>query len=202
LNNSVGPFTTDPSIAARLSVFDKSIEQMLWAERRERDPILGDKGVGRIDRTTATSWVKLPAGFVPAPLRMLSGPINWLLPGAFNAKGDLQIGPIPKGTPVGLLGNFDALPDGGGFGATLSRSWKLLALLGRLRHDLSALPKDADDATAQRIFAPLGRELYNLGNCPDYEVNRGHYFGTDRFAEEPGLSDADKRALIAFLKTF
>ena len=29
---------------------------------------------------------------------------------------------------------------------------------------------------------------------PDFEVNRGHYFGTD-------LSDPDKTALIAFLKT-
>ena len=33
-------------------------------------------------------------------------------------------------------------------------------------------------------------------------VNRGHYFGTDAFKEEPGLSDEDKRALIEFLKTF
>jgi hypothetical protein len=38
--------------------------------------------------------------------------------------------------------------------------------------------------------------------CPDYVVNRGHYFGTDKFSEEPGLSDDDKRALIEFLKTF
>jgi hypothetical protein len=33
-------------------------------------------------------------------------------------------------------------------------------------------------------------------------VNRGHYFGTDMFKEEPGLSDQDKWALIEFLKTF
>jgi hypothetical protein len=33
-------------------------------------------------------------------------------------------------------------------------------------------------------------------------INRGHYFGTDQFKEEPALSDADKEALIAFLKTF
>jgi hypothetical protein len=32
-------------------------------------------------------------------------------------------------------------------------------------------------------------------------VNRGHYFGTSKFAGgEPGLNDIDKRALIAFLK--
>ena len=41
-----------------------------------------------------------------------------------------------------------------------------------------------------------------LSKCPDYVVNRGHYFGTSYFKEEPGLSDPDKRALIEFLKTF
>ncbi len=48
---------------------------------------------------------------------------------------------------------------------------------------------------------PLGRELYALSMCPDFVVNRGHYFGTDMFAEEPGLSDSEKRDLIEFLKT-
>jgi hypothetical protein len=42
----------------------------------------------------------------------------------------------------------------------------------------------------------------DLSKCPDYVVNRGHYFGTSAFAEEPGLSDNDKRALIEFIKTF
>jgi hypothetical protein len=54
-----------------------------------------------------------------------------------------------------------------------------------------------------------------LSKCPDFVVNRGHYFGTAQFNEqdglsgdekafgtEPVLSDADKRALIAFIKTF
>jgi hypothetical protein len=67
------------------------------------------------------------------------------------------------------------------------------------------MPDNADDATAARIFGPLGRELYEFSACQDYVVNRGHYFGTSKFseaAEEPGLGDADKRALIEFLKTF
>jgi hypothetical protein len=42
----------------------------------------------------------------------------------------------------------------------------------------------------------------DLSKCPDYIVNRGHYFGTSFFQEEPGLSDAEKNALIEFLKTF
>ena len=54
-----------------------------------------------------------------------------------------------------------------------------------------------------------------LNKCPDFVVNRGHYFGTAQFNEtegltedekafgtEPVLSDADKNALIEFLKTF
>jgi hypothetical protein len=31
-------------------------------------------------------------------------------------------------------------------------------------------------------------------------VNRGHYFGTSSFQEEPGLSDDGKRALIEYLE--
>jgi hypothetical protein len=202
LNNSVGaPFNPDPSVSARLRAFDAGIEQMLWPQRRERDPILGAKGVGRIDRTTATSWIKLPGGFVPQPLRAFSGAVNWLFPGTMTATGDLRIGPIPKGTPIGLIGNFDPLPPEPGAAASLGRTWRVLGLLLRLRHDLAVMPDNPDDTTAERIFAPLGRALYELGNCPDYEINRGHYFGTDLFTEEPGLRDGDKRALIAFLKT-
>jgi len=63
------------------------------------------------------------------------------------------------------------------------------------------MPANADDATARQIFTPLGRELYTLSICPDFVVNRGHYFGTDMFSEEPGLRDNEKRDLIEFLKT-
>jgi hypothetical protein len=47
----------------------------------------------------------------------------------------------------------------------------------------------------------LVEPLLELSKCKDFVVNRGHYFGTDRLAEEPGLSDAQKRDLIEFLKT-
>lgn len=214
LNNTVGPFDPDPSVEARMRVFDASITQMLWPEQRAHDDVLGDKGVGLIQRTTETSWLKVPAGFLPGLVTSLRGPLNWLLPGTFNDSGDLQLGPIPKGTPVDLLGNFDPLPEDRGLAAGISRAWSLLGLAGRLRHDLVAMPADArvEDKDPKRqaekerleaeILTPLGRSLYELGTCPDYVVNRGHYFGTDQFSEEPGLNDADKRALIGFLKTF
>ncbi len=62
-------------------------------------------------------------------------------------------------------------------------------------HDLRALPKGATDEQARRVFANLGEQLFALSKCPDYVVSRGHYFGAH-------LSDADKNALVAFLKTF
>ena len=43
--------------------------------------------------------------------------------------------------------------------------------------------------------------MLGLSKCPDYVINKGHYFGTSLFTEEPGLSDAEKRDLIGFLKT-
>jgi hypothetical protein len=48
----------------------------------------------------------------------------------------------------------------------------------------------------------MGSALLALNKCPDFEVNRGHYFGTGMLPGEPALSDSDKRALIEFLKTF
>ena len=32
---------------------------------------------------------------------------------------------------------------------------------------------------------PLVRPLLELSKCPDFVVNRGHYFGTSVFKEEP-----------------
>ncbi|HEX7136259.1 MAG TPA: hypothetical protein VF219_00360, partial [Vicinamibacterales bacterium] len=54
------------------------------------------------------------------------------------------------------------------------------------------------------IFASpeILNNMLTLSKCPDLVVNKGHYFGTSLLGEEPPLSDADKRALIAVLKTF
>jgi hypothetical protein len=72
---------------------------------------------------------------------------------------------------------------------------RIVAVLVQAIADLKALPPSATDAQTQRAFANLGEPLFELSKCPDYVVNRGHYFGTQ-------LSDPDKLALIAFLKTF
>jgi len=162
--------------------------------------VMGNLGVGEIERTTEASWLKVPHGFLPDTLVALKGPLNWILPGGFTDKGDLNLGPIPEGTPVGFIGHFDPLPQESGVLADIGRTWKVVSLGLRLRHDLAAMHQDPK--SSYKILTPLGRELYDLSICPDYVVNRGHYFGTDRFGQEVGLTDSDKHALIEFLKTF
>jgi hypothetical protein len=68
---------------------------------------------------------------------------------------------------------------------------------------LLTLPSGAsDEQKVSAIGRKMGSALLALNKCPDFEVNRGHYFGTGLIPGEPALSDSDKRALIEFLKTF
>ena len=60
----------------------------------------------------------------------------------------------------------------------------------------------ASDEEAAKVFKNLVPDLLKVSKCPDYVVNKGHYFGTNAFKEEPALSDDDKWALIEYLKTF
>ena len=195
LNNSLGPYEHDPSVAARMRVFQASIEQLLWPERRDKDTLLGDKVPGVIDRTTERSSVILPAGYIPVPLRALRP----VVPGLFDADGGISLGPIPAGVPVNLLSNMQPLAEDGDAAA---HNLRLARLLLRLKLDLLLLPPDATDDQLRAKFANLAAPLLALNKCPDFVVNRGHYFGTALQQGEPALSDADKNALIAFLKTF
>ncbi|HVG27245.1 MAG TPA: hypothetical protein VM865_06545, partial [Acidobacteriaceae bacterium] len=201
LNNSVGTFDPSPSVEARMHSFQDSIEKMLWPEKRDHDSVLGDRVPGTIDRTTQTSYIRIPAGFLPPSFRPLLSPAHRLLPAVFGEE-DIVLGPIPKGTPVGLLANLDLLGEGLGPADKLRHQEKVLRLLVKMKHDLSALPANGSDEDARRIFSNLVPELLALSKCPDYVVNRGHYFGTSSLPDEPAMDDADKRALIEFIKTF
>jgi hypothetical protein len=189
----VGKFNPSPSVAARLESFNDSIEQMLWPEKREKDPILGDKVPGFVYRTTATSYIKLAPGFLPASLNALLSWNDWLarwLPWLFSEEG-VEIGPIPKNTPVNLLTNIDLE----------SSKLDLAKLLLKIKADLKAVEGKSEQEAAE-VFKNLVPDLLQVSKCPDFVVNRGHYFGTSFLKEEPPLNDDDKRALIEFLKTF
>jgi hypothetical protein len=96
----------------------------------------------------------------------------------------LRIGPIPKGTPINLLANLDpTLPNVVRLIPAINAA---LVELVKGRHDLAALDRDE----TRRLVATL----MSASLCPDLIEDRGHEFGTR-------LPDADKRALIEFLKT-
>jgi hypothetical protein len=208
LNNSVGEFNEEPSVAARLDSFQKSIEQVLLIQPREPDKILGDKVPGKIQRTTEMSWISVMPGYLPDAL-LSNG--QWLLPRIFSDEG-LVIGPIPRDTPVSLIASLLVRPEEMGWWARLGRDRELfhlvfgrdgikqkLAELGPLPSDPAA--REAYNTRAQEVFSPLASRLMAFSKCPDYVVNRGHYFGTG-YDNEPALSLEDRRALIELLKTF
>jgi hypothetical protein len=192
LNNSVGKFNWEPSVESRMDAFNDAIEKMLWPEKRDKDPILGDKVPGFVYRTTATSYIKLAPGFLPDSLHKLLSWNDWLarlFPWLFTEEG-VRIGPIPKGTPVSLLTNIDLETD----------KLDLAKLLLKMKEDLKRV-EGKDDAEAAQVLKNLVPDLIKVSKCPDYVVNKGHYFGTSFFKEEQPLGDEDKRALIEFLKT-
>ena len=201
LNNSVGEFQSSPSVEARMKSFQNSIEQMLWPEKRDKDTVLGDKIPGRIDRTTQQSYLRVGAGFLPEFLRGSNGFLTKYFPSVFTDEG-IEIGPLPTGTPVGLLSNIDLFVETSGVIDRARRDADILKLLLDMKKALKQLRRDASDEEAAQVLRPLVGPLLEFSKCPDLIVNRGHYFGTDKFQEEPGLSDEDKRALIEFLKTF
>jgi hypothetical protein len=207
LNNSVGPFNQDPSVDGRMSAFNESIEQMLWPEKRKRDTVLGDKVPGLIDRTTARSYVYLPVSYLPDLLQPLGN--------SFAQGGSILVGPIPAGTPVGLFANTKLRAEAGdNLAEHAANLAKLTAILVSNTSTIAAANQTSDDALRQKLSG-VRQPFMALSKCPDFVVNRGHYFGTAQFNEqdglssdekafgtEPVLSDADKRALIAFIKTF
>ena len=194
LNNTVGKFYWSGSTEDRMKAFDDGIQKMLWPERREGERMYktasGKDLPGVIDRTTTVSYLRVSRGFLPDGLQPLLGWGQRLAPWLFSDEG-VEIGPIPKGTPVNLIANID-------LGKPLP---VLLPVLLRIKSSLRDLPSDATSEQAAEHFADLVKPLLSLNKCVDFVVNRGHYFGTDYFAEEPGLSDDDKLALIEFLKT-
>jgi hypothetical protein len=180
--------------------FQDSIKKMLWPELRNKDSVLGGKIPGTIDRITVRSYLRVARGFVPDNLTSLISTGQRLLPSVFG-DGGIELGPIPPGTPVDLIANLNLLSEDSDVAARAAHDAKVLQLVVRLKHDLEALPANASDDEARKVFANLAQPLMDLSKCPDYIVNRGHYFGTSMFKEEPALTDEEKNALIEFLKT-
>ena len=198
-NNTVGHFEWSPAVDARMRSFQDSVEQMLWPEKRDKDALFANEngpGVGVIDRITVDSYLDVSEGYVPDYLRPFVNVGRRLFPFITGNSYSVKIGPFPKGMPVGLITNMDLL------GSELSAAERevhrknILTLLKRAKAELKS-HKDLPT-----LLGDLVDDMLAVSKCKDFVVNKGHYFGTSYFAEEPGLSDDDKRALIAYLKTF
>ena len=212
LNNSVGKFNPSPSVDARVDSFNDSIHKMLWPETRAKDGdqfaqppqgvyLLNGPGPTLIDRTTQRTYLRIATGYLPEPLPSGTKFEHMIFPWLFSEDG-IQIGPIPAGTPVDLLANLDLMSDSTDRLDRFKHNAQVAALIIRIKHDLEKLPANATDDQVRQVFSNVEPDLMKFNKCPDFVVNKGHYFGTDLLPDEPGLNDSDKNALIEFLKTF
>jgi hypothetical protein len=170
-NNSLGKYTDDPSVAGRMEAFNDGITKLLWPEKRL------DKD--SVWRTTEECSLQIQAAALPEPLRTLLKP-------SLDSDGYFRIGMIPKGTPINLLANIDPATDPKQLVEVCLKVKKALAEIKLKNLDASA--------AAEILKTEVAPALFKISKCPDLIEDRGHYFGT-------GLPDADKLALIEFLKT-
>ena len=194
-----------PGVANRMAVFYDSINQMLNPELRRVDTFTQDPVPGYMYRTTAVSCLSVASGYLPNAVKRFSGLLHWLAPWAFQANGDLNIGPFPEGMPVNLLVNTQFIPDhdepmGLEHLLKLARlGGEILSVAKQLGGQCSTEYLSTNEARAHANTVFYGSNLVNtlldLSKCPDFVVNRGHYFGTH-------LSQEEKNALITYLKTF
>jgi cytochrome c1 len=171
-NNSLGEFTGDPSVAGRMKAFNDAAQKLLWPEKRDNI----------IWRTSQECNLQIQAAVMPAFLRD-----GLKLAGKVDSDGYFRIGPIPEGTPINLLANVDPEAD----------PVNLVKLCLKLKEAFAKIKLEHLDiaATTEVLRTEVAPALWKVSKCPDFLEDRGHYFGSE-------LPDADKLALIEFMKTF
>jgi hypothetical protein len=125
----------------------------------------------------------------------------------FNAftsgnRGDLIVGPLPKGTPVSLVMNASSSAAGGDIANAVSALFRAGL---KARHadgwnaklcepNRPARAPEEEAAVLAEFEHEAGLALLRINKSPDFVLDRGHWFA------EP-LSDDEKRQLKAFLRT-
>ncbi|WP_182864690.1 hypothetical protein [Stieleria mannarensis] len=102
--------------------------------------------------------------------------------------GDVSIGPIPAGTPVNLLANFNPQ-------AEFATQKQAVATLVKGLSEIQSrqLEPEAAEQVMKKKIAPA---LMDVNKCPDFVMDKGHYFPWF-----DSMTDEDKNALIELLKT-
>lgn len=193
-NNALGKHVHGVSVDERMEAFNDAITKLLWPERRAGTEGNTDGADGQstsLWRTTEESWLKLQESYIDSrALRRLLR--KHLQTDPRTGARYFAFGPIPKGTPVNLLANTNLELDGPGKARKLAR---LLIDSVKVMKDIKRQGLTGDAATQRWLASDVVQDLYGLNSCPDFIEDRGHYFGTD-------LPDADKLALIEYVKTF
>ena len=102
----------------------------------------------------------------------------------------VQVGPIPRGTPVNLMMSMDP---------TSPKLPKAIVSMVLATAEIKKQGLTGDNAW--KVFAArAGQPLMDASKCPDFVLDRGHLFG-ETLDPDPKKNDEDKEALIAFLKT-
>ena len=214
LNNTVGPFNPQPSVDARMQSFRASINEMLFPATRALDPKLGARAEGWIDRTEGQPKLFIPKSYLSDLPPLLTDRDRGLLKQLLDENGDLELGPIPGGMPINLLASLQPLAESKDPKVIAGHYHDLIIALVELKKALIRIKgRTLSDEQLRKEFAGLRGPLMKLSKCPDFVVNRGHYFGTEFFnwgrtpderswGEEKALTPAERRALIAYLTTF
>jgi hypothetical protein len=193
-NNALGKHVHGVSVEERMEAFDDAIAKLLWPEKRAGAAGNTDGADGQSTSlwlTTEESSVRVPESYIDSrALRRLLR--DHMEEDERTGARTFSFGPIPKGTPVNLLANANFELGGVRKARDLAR---LLLDAVKVMKDIERQGLTGDAATRRWLESPVVEELYGLSSCPDFIEDRGHYFGTD-------LPDADKRALIEYVKTF
>jgi hypothetical protein len=184
-----------------MRVFQASIEQMLWprsasttgaGDTDASDPIYD------IDRTPSVATSRCRRLCADRCVRCQHD--EPVVAVAVSARWRHHDRAVPKGLPVNLLANCTAV--GGWIRSSVAPRGANAEVADRPQ----ALSRHGAGQRDRRADGERHREGWDrcagAEQVPDFEVNRGHYFGTGMVGSEPALSDSDKRALIEFLKTF
>ena len=178
-NNSLGeqPDVPDPSVAGRLKMFDDAVEKLLWPEKR--------KGKESIWRTKSVCHIQLQASRLPKVMVDLLR-ASKMIEKDPDGTEFFRVGNIPQGTPINLIGNVDPLAD----------PKDLAELFIKVKMTLAKIELEHLDeaATKELMKTEIAPALFKVSKCPDFIEDRGHTFGSE-------LAEADKRALIEYLKT-
>jgi hypothetical protein len=99
--------------------------------------------------------------------------------------GPIDVGPLPRGVPVNLIMNMN--PE--------APPLHLVRALGGLTRGLLLAGREQDPEQRRVIFEREAADaLLGVSKCPDFVLDRGHWFGEH-------LTPQEKVQLKAFLKT-